>query len=334
MSLAVIAFTRKGAELGKQLARQLEGTLHVPARFSDEAGAPAFFSLEGWTAEHWNTGTSLLFVGATGIAVRAIAPYVKDKFTDPAVVSVDEAGRFAVPLLSGHVGGANALALKVAALTGGRAAVSTATDVNGLFAVDVWAREHRFLITDRSAAKQVSAALLEGKSVGFVSDFGHPCPQGLIDAPAPLGVWVTARTGPLPFAHTLRLVNRCLVLGIGCRKGVTREAIEKAVEEALKRSDFDLRAVTGVATIDLKKDEPGLLAFCARHGWELTTYSAAALKQVPGTFTPSPFVEGVTGVDNVCERAAAALSGGRVVLPKQAGGGVTVALAEIPCKGA
>ena len=111
---AIIAFTRRGAALGRTLADALEATLHVPARFAPEVGAEAYDSLEGWTEKAWAEADALLFVGAAGIAVRAIAPHVRDKFTDPAVVSVDEAGRFVIPLLSGHVGGANELALKVA----------------------------------------------------------------------------------------------------------------------------------------------------------------------------------------------------------------------------
>ena len=312
MTTAVIAFTRRGAALGRSLADALGGSLHVPARFAPEVGAEAYASLEGWTAWAWARADALVFVGAAGIAVRAIAPHVRDKFSDPAVVSVDEAGRFVVPLLSGHVGGANELARRVAALTGGQAAVSTATDVNGLFAVDVWARERGMAITDRVLAKEVSAALLEGRPVGFASDFGHPCPEGLTTGPAELGVWITDRTGEGPFPRTLRLVPRSLILGIGCRRGTPEAAIE---------------AAAGVATIDLKKDEPGLLAFCARRGLPLTTYSAEALAAVEGDFTPSAFVRGITGVDNVCERAAAA-AGGRIIVPKQANNGVTAAVAR------
>ena len=312
MTTAVIAFTRRGAALGRSLADALGGTLHVPARFAPEVGAEAYSSLEGWTAWAWARADALVFVGAAGIAVRAIAPHVRDKFSDPAVVSVDEAGRFVVPLLSGHVGGANELARRVAALTGGHAAVSTATDVNGLFAVDVWARERNMAITDRVLAKEVSAALLEGRPVGFASDFGHPCPEGLTTGPAELGVWITDRTGEGPFPRTLRLVPRSLILGIGCRRGTPEAAIA---------------AAAAAATIDLKKDEPGLLAFCARRGLPLTTYSAEALAAVAGDFTPSAFVRGITGVDNVCERAAAA-AGGRIIVPKQADNGVTAAVAR------
>ena len=325
MTVAVIAFTRRGAELGRKLAAALGGALYAPARFAADAGAEPVPALAAWTAARWEDSDALVFVGAAGIAVRAVAPHVRDKFTDPAVVSVDEEGRFAVPLLSGHVGGANELALRVAELTGGQAAVSTATDVNGLFAVDVWAREQGLAITDRALAREVSAALLEGKAVGFASDWGHPCPAGLTQGPAEIGVWVTARTGAGPFSRTLRLAPKGLILGVGCRRGTERAAIEEAAAAAL--AGYEPLAVAAVATIDLKKDEPGLLAFCAARGLPLLTFSAGELSAVAGDFTPSDFVKGVTGVDNVCERAAAA-AGGRIVVPKLAKNGVTASVAE------
>lgn len=325
MTAAILAFTRRGATLGKVLAEALDASLHVPARFADEVGAEAYDSLEGWTARMWGEKDALIFVGACGIAVRAIAPHVKDKFTDPAVVSVDEAGKFVVPLLSGHVGGANELAIRVAVLTEGQAAISTATDVNGLFAVDVWARERDMAITDRTLAKEVSAALLEGKRVGFASDFGHPCPGGLTDGPAELGVWVTDRTGAGPFSRTLRLAPQSLILGIGCRRGTEQAAIEALTSAAL--AGYEPRAVAAVATIDLKKDEPGLLAFCQAHHLPLRTFPAEVLAAAEGDFTPSDFVKSVTGVDNVCERAAVC-AGGWIIVPKQAKNGVTVAVAR------
>ena len=324
MTAAILAFTRRGAALGKVLAKALDASLHVPARFAAEVGAEAYDSLEGWTARMWGEKDALIFVGACGIAVRAIAPHVKDKFTDPAVVSVDEAGRFVIPLLSGHVGGANELALRVEALTGGQAAISTATDVNGLFAVDVWARGRDMVITDRTLAKEVSAALLEGKPVGFASDFGHPCPQGLAEGPAELGVWVTWKTGEGPFPRTLRLAPKGLILGIGCKKGTNAAAIQAAVNEAL--TGHEPAAVERVATIDLKEKEPGLLVFCAAHDLPLSVYSAEELAAAEGKFTPSAFVKTVTGVDNVCERAAVR-AGGTILVPKLAKNGVTVAVA-------
>ena len=139
MTGALVAFTRRGAELGRALAGLFEqSTLHLPPRLGELLGEASYDSLAAWTADHWGAD-ALVFIGACGIAVRAIAPHVRDKLTDPCVVCVDEAGQFAIPILSGHVGGGNDLARRVAALTGGIAAITTATDVNGQFAVDQWA---------------------------------------------------------------------------------------------------------------------------------------------------------------------------------------------------
>lgn len=325
MKLSVIAFTARGGALALKLAEAFGGRCFGLGK-GRIPGLEEAESLGQWTADRWQDSEGLIFVGACGIAVRAIAPYVKDKFTDPAVVTVDEWGRFVIPLLSGHVGGANELALQVARATGGQAAISTATDVNGLFAVDVWAKEQQLAITDRILAKEVSSALLAGEPVGFCSDFGHPTPEGL-GTEGKLGVWVTARTGPGPFAKTLRLVPRCLTVGVGCRRGTPEEAIAQAVEGAL--TGWDRRAVCCVATIDLKAKEPGLLAFCQKAGWPLVTYTAAELAEEEGNFIPSPFVQSVTGVDNVCERAAVrAADHGICVAPKRAQHGVTTAVAE------
>lgn len=327
MNIAIIAFTARGGVLGQRIANGLEGaSLQVPLRLAKTLGAEPAPQLSRWVEGHWNDADGLLFVGATGIAVRAIAPYVKDKFTDPAVVCVDELGRFVIPLLSGHVGGGNELAQQVAAIVNGQAIISTATDINHVFAVDVWARDCNFIIGARTIAKEVSAALLEGRQVGFASDCDCPCPDGLTeDITAPLGVWVSVKKTGSPFERTLPLIPKSLSLGIGCRRGTAQETIQMVVDEALQ--DYHFSAVTQVASIDLKGDEEGLLAFCETHNLPFFTYSAQELWLVAGEFTTSSFVASVTGVDNVCERAALR-EGGRLIVPKLAKNGVTVAVAE------
>ncbi len=325
MTCAVIAFTRRGAALGQKLAQALGGTLHVPPRLA--ADCAAYTSVEGWTAENWGSAQALIFVGACGIAVRAIAPHVKDKFSDPAVAVVDEAGNFAISLLSGHVGGANDLVWRIAAITGGQAVITTATDVGGLFAVDVWATQRQLAISDRALAKAVSTALLEGKKVGFSSDFPvtGTLPAGLTEAPQLLNIRMTDRV--LEEANTLALIPKSLTLGIGCRRGKTAAEIEEAAARALSGAGLDRRAVLSAASIDLKKDEPGLLEFCRNWDLPFYPYSAEGLRRVPGEFHRSALVQQVTGVDNVCERAAV-IAGGALILPKQAANGVTVAVAR------
>ena len=329
-TIGIIAFTKAGCALAKKLADGLglgSGSVCGPARFADELGIDAYGSLDAWTQAHFTTDDALIFVGASGIAVRAIAPHVRDKFSDPAVVSVDEAGRFVVPLLSGHVGGANELAREVAAITGGQAAVSTATDVNGLFAVDEWAARHGFAILERSIAKEISAALLDGCPVGFKSDFElDEKPSGVTEGAADIGFVVSLDDSAMPFPRTLHLVPRVATVGVGCRKGTDPSALEQAVADALAEANVSAKAVTAIASIDVKKDELAILELASKMGWSPVFYTADELAAVPGEFSSSDFVKRTVGVDNVCERAACA-SGGELVLGKQACGGITVAIA-------
>ena len=344
--IALIAFTRRGCSLAMQLAVGLpESTayteasvsVHVPNRFAEEFGLESYESLGSWTAEQFASADALVYVGATGIAVRAIAPYVRDKFSDPAVVSVDEAGRFVVPLLSGHVGGANELARAVAQVCGGQAVVSTATDVNELFAVDEWAAQQGFQIVERTIAKQISARLLEGGTVGFASDFDldwQP-PAGIVsmdqacgrDSQRPdLGFVVSLDDACQPFDCTLHLVPQVVTVGVGCRKDVDPNVLKQAVEGALASAHVSPRAVKLLASIDVKSQELAILQLAETYGWALRFYTADELNAVPGDFDSSEFVRRTVGVDNVCERAALA-QGGHLLLGKQAANKTTVALA-------
>ena len=335
--IGVIGFTRKGCLLAKRLASGLTGdAAHVecpvfgPARLADELDIEPYGDLKTWTARRFAADDALVFVGASGIAVRAIAPYVRDKFSDPAVVSVDEAGLFVMPLLSGHVGGANELARAVAAAVGAQVAVSTATDVNGLFAVDEWAAQNGFFILERDIAKEISAALLEGRAVGYESDCileeePRSVVKGAENGVASIGFIVSADDSKRPFERTLHLVPRIAAVGVGCRKDTDPLALERAVLDALAEAHVSQHAVATLASIDVKADEPAIRALASKMGWGLRFYSAEELASVPGDFSSSEFVKRSVGVDNVCERAACA-EGGTLVLGKQASDGVTVAI--------
>ncbi len=321
MTVELLAFTDRGEALARRLAEALPGE-------AARCGAP--LPLAAWTARAFGRAGGLVFVGAAGIAVRAIAPHLKSKTTDPAVVVVDEAGRFAVPVLSGHLGGANELARRIAALTGGTPVLTTSTDVNGVFAVDLWAKCQRCAVLDPGRIKTVSAKLLGGGSVTVQSDWpvaGEPPPGVSLTADGPADVTLTLR--PAGRAG-LRLVPRLAALGVGCRRGTSRQALDAALDALLAQSGVSGEALCQVCTIDLKENEPGLLEFCAARGLPLRTFTAAQLAALPGNFTPSAFVQRVTGVDNVCERAAVLGSGGELALPKAAGSGVTMALALAP----
>lgn len=336
MKLSFIAFTLNGGRLAIKLAKVLECqgdscTVSLPPKDAEMLQTDAYHSLAQWTEKYFSTADGLVFIGACAIAVRAIAPHIRDKFSDPAVISIDEKGNFVIPLLSGHVGGANALARRLAAKTAGVPVISTGTDVQGLFAVDEWAARLGLVIDGRQAAKKISSALLKGETVSVQSDFPitGPLPEGVVRDAGPLGFCVTVSANKQPFQTTLRLLPKILILGIGCRRGTREEDIFEVVSDVLAGENLSLQAIAEAGTIDLKADEPGLLAFCRRLGLRLQTYSAAELSEVKGDFSSSDFVNRVTGTDNVCERAAVR-AGGALLIKKQANRGVTVAVASKP----
>ncbi len=318
MKIAAIAFTDCGMALGRRLQ---EGE---PDMTLDRCGKGA---LAEWTERAFGGNDALVFIGAAGIAVRAVAPHVRAKVSDPAVVVLDELGTFAVPILSGHLGGANALAVRLARRVGALPVITTATDVHGLFAVDAWARSQGLAVANPERIKWISARLLAGETVKLKSLYpiaGDYPPQVEPDEEG-YDVLITHRTRGR--AEALRLVPRIITAGVGCRRGTAAETIQEAFDAALRKSGCHELAVGAVATLDLKAGEPGLLAFCKSRGLPLRAYTAGELAAVPGTFTASAFVKKTVGVDNVCERAAVLCSGGRLLSRKEAGNGVTVALA-------
>lgn len=337
MSVRIIAFTTKGCSLAVRIRDHLASAgleciaERKGAKTSSEQLNEVEEGLKEWVGERFSDREDMVFIGATGIAVRCIAPYVKGKTEDPAVLVIDEKGRFIIPLLSGHIGGANDLAFKISDLIGGTVVVTTATDINEVFAVDVFAKDNDLVIEDMALAKDVSAAILSGEKVGFSSDipFSGELPKGLIPSESgPLGIWV-ARPGKVSqYDRTLFLRPRPFCVGIGCRRGTPMDMIEKAVLEVLRRNRMSIDEVHLMASIDLKVNEEGLILFSESKGIPFVTYSKDELESVADPdMVESDFVMEVTGVGNVSQRAAALAADGPVIQPKVAIDGVTVSIA-------
>ena len=316
-------------------------------------------SLTVCIGEWFPRADAIVFLCATGIAVRCIAPFITHKLDDPAVVVMDETGAFSIALLSGHVGGANRLAEELARLTGAVPVITTASDREGKMAVDLFAARNHLTLTDWQAAKLLEARILAGEKIGLVVDkeldfsLCGNIPEYLLTGAAAegcsAGIHISIRqnrgatVGEKAFPLTLHLVPQVVFLGIGCRKGTEAERIVQAVETYLREQGIRREALCAVASIDLKKEEPGILAFCdnfskSMHRKEplpFLVFSAEELRRQPGAFTASEFVSAVTGVDNVCERSAIAAchksmeetDRGRLLSRKFVMDGVTVALA-------
>lgn len=314
----IFAFTDKGEALADRIGNGVGGN-------ASRSGKPD--GVRKWTADRFPVAEALIFVGAVAIAVRAIAPYVDDKTRDPAVVVVDESGHYVIPVLSGHLGGANDLARKIAGICGGEAVITTATDVRGVFAVDEWTRKHNCTIVEPEKIKTISGGLLAGRTMTVRSAWKAvgKAPDGFMtteaeEADIALDIHITGE-------RPLHIVPRICKIGIGCRRGTKASSLEHFYHRLLLEKNIHPAAIAGAATIDIKADEPGLVEFCRNNGWELEVFSAFELEQVKGEFSGSAFVNKVVGVDNVCERSAVLATSGTLICTKTAGEGITMAIA-------
>ena len=316
MRIKITYFTDKGKTLSERLAKGLSG--------HDVFIVPKGIPLASVCSEAFENSEALVFIGAAGIAVRAIAPFVRDKLKDPPVIVADESGGFVIPLLSGHVGGANSLAAEIADAIGAQPVITTATDVSGAFSVDVFAKENGLRIANRDGIAKVSSSALGGKPVTIcIKDYP---PAGHAD------VLIADRedAGVLKDAASIVLCPKTYAIGMGCRRGKPYEELRVFAERVLSENGIDLKYAGCIATIDIKKDEEGLCRLSEAWRVPLITFAAEILEKAEGDFSHSDMVLEKTGVDNVCERAAvlAAGRGSRLVIRKTAEKGMTIAVAE------
>ena len=365
MSIIIFSFTAAGTELNRRLCEKLKQNFHIeresnacigyaPEKYAGEGILPLPADKAALIGSRWGQ-SAYVFIGAAGIAVRYIAPWVKDKYTDSPVLVIDEKGQYVIPLLSGHVGGAATLADKVADMIGAVPVHTTATDVQGKFAVDVFAKKNGLVITDREAVKKISAGLLNGEKAAlyiedpFVNVTGTPPDEIVlcesfkkaeqysyqIIITGSLEQYVKGRESevkePEQEGCSLLLLPRNIAAGIGCRKGIEESVLENGFLGILAENGVDIRQVKSIASIDLKKNEPALLHLCEKYRIPFETYTAEELRSVSDVTTASEFVKKITGVDNVCERAARlSCSAGSMIQGKRIREGMTAALVKCP----
>ena len=375
MKLAIISFTENGIKLSQTVAKRLSGrkvTIYTKcSRYTAEdlKVQRVKESLQVWTAQRMAEGDALLFIGACGIAVRAIAPNLTDKLHDVPVLVMDEEGRYVIPILSGHVGGANELARELSDLIDARPVITTATDVQKKFAVDLFAKRNHLEIMNKDGIAKVSTKALAGEQLTIAVraqniECYHPkfcevCEEDFTEAENPLlreasmhkhdwkvcGVEPPLRLVPYVEDQPVDVVvsempdnknaliwlrPRRYVVGMGCRKNKDPEELLDFYMKTLEKAMVEPGEVYALASIDKKKDEPGLLAISERMRIPFFTYTAEELNRVGACVHSSEFVKAQVGVDNVCERAALAGCGanGTLIYEKQACDGMTIAIAE------
>ncbi len=368
MRLSIISFTKEGILLSQKLSYGLEEVWkgerigiytkcshgiyeNAPETDAGQGLLPIYVeeSIGEWTRKQMEDKKALLFVGACGIAVRAIAPCVVDKLHDSPVLVIDEAGRYIIPILSGHMGGANELAGKIAETVGAEPVITTATDIRKKFAVDLFAKKNGLLIMNKEGIAKVSSKVLAGQEVTVAIEPGHLSQEGILPEPGltqgcrklPQGLrmttyppkefvdlMITSENRSFDAAITLR--PKEYVIGMGCRRGKEPAQIEAFIQRQLEQLGITKEQVFCIASIDKKKDEEGLLTWSRRSNVPFVTFSARELQAVEGIFQTSAFVQAQVGVDNVCERAALKVceGKGKLILTKQAEDGMTMAVAR------
>lgn len=339
---AIYAFTRKGARLGSRISEVLKGDLYVSERFAGDFDAMPFSSLAPLVQSRFLDYGAHVFIGATGIAVRTIATLIRSKDKDPAVVAVDQEGRHAISLLSGHLGGANDLARRIADITGGEAVITTATDFEDLPSIDVLAIEKGMSIGNLDGIKHVNGALIEGGPIQVFDPEERVClaehAQGIrivnVDRegewqPSIPGLWVTWKE-KVPGVRQLVLHPRCLVVGLGCNRGTTAQEIYRVIRELFGSHGLSLGSLRCLSTIDLKRDEQGLLQAASSLGTEIRFFPAEELDRVKVP-NPSDMAKRYVGARSVCEAAAImGAGGGELIVPKKISGNVALAVAVAP----
>jgi cobalt-precorrin 5A hydrolase len=303
-----------------------------------------------------------VFVISVGAVVRMIAPLLRDKKVDPAVICVDDAARFSICVLSGHVGRGNVFAERVAAALGATPVVTTASDALGTLTVDILGRDLGWTLDDPDRnVTRACAAVVNETRVLFVQETGEPAfwpiekalPKGVSYATSLDGVdpaaWEmllvvshrdVARTHPACFERAVIYRPRSLVLGVGCDRLTPLPLLERGIAATFTTHGLSEKCVQALATVDKKADEPALLALAAARGWPLLIYPAEALDALgapEGVENPSDRVKAFVGTRGVCEPAALLGAGARrLLVPKQryteegAGRSLTLAVAEVP----
>lgn len=329
--IGIISVNKQGDKIADKIIKYYENLSKDIIFFSksyDES-----FSLKDVTRKLWFDREVIIFIGSTGIAVRAIAPLIEHKSKDPAIVVVDVNNLYSISLLSGHLGGANDYAREISEVLKNKAIITTATDNLDIEAPDLIAKKNDLIIDDFNSIKFISSALINKEKVYFKDDNSLlNTPRGYIktDEFKENLLWVTNKAYVKEFnkKNSLKLIRKNIVLGIGCRKNIDSKKLISFVLSVLKEKNIDERAILKVASIEIKKDEQGIIDLSNRLNAEFVTFSKEEIKLVENNFIGSDFVEKSIGVRAVSEPSAFLLAGS-LILEKQAFEGMTISIGEL-----
>ncbi|MBE6091178.1 MAG: cobalt-precorrin 5A hydrolase [Clostridium beijerinckii] len=347
-NISIICPSPKGKEIALKLQESLNGRIYIkennPSQDQINSGKSEIntfiygedFSLKTITKEAMNNSEGIIFISSTGIAVRAIAPFLKGKDKDPGVVVVDLSSKYAINILSGHLGGGNELTYKVSEILNSMPIITTASDNLGLIAPDILAKENNLIIEDLKKAKYMAALLIDKKIIGIKDDYniikitnGYEKIQCLRED----CIWIThclkssnnEEIEKTDYSKILRLIKKDIVLGIGCRKGTTYEKLYDFVNANLIKYNLDIRAISGIVSVDIKANEEGIIKLAEKINCPFKTFSKDEIKTVQDKYDKSEFVFKTLGITGVCEPSVD-LAGAEVIISKIKHEGMTLAI--------
>ena len=337
--ICIISVTGKGDVLARRIEKELGGDLYLKSEIND-------FKLNNIMNICFEKYDSIIFISSTGIAVRAISKYLISKAIDPAVVVVDVCNKFSISLVSGHLGGANNLTLKVSQVLGNTPVITTATDNMDILAPDVIAMNNDLIIDDFKIAKIIAGRLVNGESVYFKDDKKIiKCPKGYIETEEIQGntLWITHKDSrklkneennvvsyldDYQDRTVLKLIRKDIILGIGCKRNTDSEKLFNFVSDILAQENIDIRAVEKIASINIKSDEKAILDLAVNLKCDLTFFSSQEIAKVEHKYEGSEFVKKSIGVSAVSEPVIE-LAGGNIIVKKIKRDGMTLAIGEI-----
>ncbi len=338
-SIAVWALTPNGGRLATELRGKMPGTdLYFSHGLATNfKGIHRFHRLREAVRDRFGDYGAHIFIMSTGIVVRMIAPLMVHKTVDPGVLVMDEKGDHVISLLSGHMGGANRITLKVARLTGADPVITTATDINHRLAIDEAAAQKGLFIETPENIRHVSMAVIKGEAISVHDPYGYlgdalrtvTTAPYLEKAGTNAFLFIDHEVRPLP-PKTLVLRPPSLVAGMGCNRGTPLRELKDFLTDVMDRFNLSIRSLKGLASVDLKSDETGLNRLGEELGLPLRFYGKSELESVEAILNPSAMVEKHIGIKSVCEAAAILGAGhGKLIVPKQNTKNVTVAIARV-----
>lgn len=324
MKIAILSFTEPSRKTGEKI-RGILGGDHFFNRELENG-------IKGIFENIWKDYEALIFISSAGIAVRYIAKFLESKFHDPAVLVVDDKGTFAISLLSGHLGGANELTKKLSKSLGAIPVITTASDLANFDALDVFARDNDLQVVNIDKLTSFMTGLVEGKSLAIINrtskayEFSYP---KIVEnhEQADLILEISSDFS-LSKGNTLYLRPKDLIIGIGCRKGTSKDKVKEAFESCMENNDLDRGRILAIHTIDIKGEEEGILNLAKTLNLKVKTFTASELGAVEGDFKRSEFVKKTVGVDSVSSRAAL-IKGGELLVDKFIENDTTISVVKI-----